>query len=59
MKRMQSQQQDESSPQEVAMVSAKAREEKVQEVLGTPPEPPLAPKGNSSRSVAWFYVLSL
>ncbi len=45
MKRMQPQQPEEGSPQEVAMMSARARERKVQEVLGPPPEPPLAPKG--------------
>ena len=45
LRRIQPQQQDEATPQEVALMTARAREEKVQEVLGRPPEPPTAPKG--------------
>jgi len=45
MKRIQPQQIEESSPQEVALMTARAREGKVQEILGTPPEAPAAPKG--------------
>ena len=45
MKRIQPQQIEESSPQEVALMTARAREGKVQEMLGTPPEAPAAPKG--------------
>ena len=45
MKRMQPQQAEETSPQEVALVTARAREGKVQEILGPPPEAPSAPKG--------------
>lgn len=45
MKRMQPQQAEETSSQEVALVTARAREGKVQEILGPPPEAPSAPKG--------------
>lgn len=45
MKRIQPQQIEESSPQEVALMTARAREGKVQEILGAPPEAPAAPKG--------------
>lgn len=45
MKRMQPQQAEETSPQEMALVTARAREGKVQEILGPPPEAPSAPKG--------------
>lgn len=45
LRRIRPQQQDEATPQEVALMTARAREEKVQEVLGCPPEPPTAPKG--------------
>jgi len=45
MKRIQPQQIEESSPQEVALMTARAREGKVQEILGPPPEAPAAPKG--------------
>lgn len=44
MKRMQSQQ---TVPDETALVTARDREQKVQEILGPPPEPPIAPKGDS------------
>lgn len=46
MKRMRPQQTDESTPQTAALVTARAREEKVQQILGPPPEPPVAPRGN-------------
>jgi hypothetical protein len=45
MRRIQPQQIEESSPQEVALMTARAREGKVQEILGPPPEAPAAPKG--------------
>ena len=47
MRRMQSQQMDESTPQETALMTARAREQEVQEIVGPPPEPPVAPKGES------------
>lgn len=45
IRRVRTQQTDETSPQETALMSARARERKVQEILGPPPEPPSAPKG--------------
>lgn len=45
MKRMQSQQ---AVPEESALVTARDREQKVQEILGPPPEPPIAPKGDQN-----------
>ena len=45
MRRIQPQQIEESRPQEVALMTARAREGKVQEILGPPPEAPAAPKG--------------
>ena len=45
MRRMQSQQ---TVPEDTALVTARDREQKVQEILGPPPEPPVAPKGDSN-----------
>ena len=45
LKRMQPQPPEETSLQEVALTTARAREGKVQEILGPPPEAPAAPKG--------------
>ena len=43
MRRIRSQQ---PVPEDTALVTARDREQKVQEILGPPPEPPVAPKGD-------------
>lgn len=45
LKQVQPEKVAEQSPQEVALLAAKARERKFQDILGPPPVPPLSPKG--------------
>lgn len=54
MKRMQLQQ---TLPEETALVTARDREQKVQEILGPPPDPPIAPRGDCKDISACFAAL--
>lgn len=45
LKSMQVQSSPEHSPQEAALLAAKAREQKLQDIMGAPPVPPPAPRG--------------
>ena len=51
LRRMQPQQ---TLPEETTLLRARDREQKVQEVLGPPPEPPIAPKGDCQDISACF-----
>lgn len=42
-----------SLPEESTLVRARDREQKVQEMLGPPPEPPIAPKGDCDVSACF------
>lgn len=56
MRRMQLQQ---TLPEETALVTARDREAKVQEILGPPPDPPVAPKGDCKGISACFAAFSV